>query len=367
VPADRRFSAYVVTAPGLEPLIVDELRKLTVRDAIAHRGGVGCSLTPAQLGLVHLHSRVATRVLLRIHRFPATSFRDLEAGLRGIDWAAWLPVTSSIEIKAACSGSKLFHEGAVEERAAAILQSRTGDGPTHRIYVRLQHDVCTVSLDATGDALHRRGWRQAVDQAPLRETLAAALLMVSGWDRKAPLIDPFCGSGTIAIEAALMARRIAPGRHRHFAFVDTPFADDVRLDRLTTAAEADVIARRVRVIGSDIAVRAIDAASANAERAGVADDIDFSCAAAADLQPPAGKSWIVTNPPYGERVGGAISSWQQLAGLFQRAPQARGAVIAPQRLVSAHLRSARPVPATERVETHNGGISVQLTRLNGAG
>lgn len=365
MPADNRYSAYIVAAPGLEPMVGDELRKLSIRDATVHHGGVGCSLTPGQLGLVHLHSRLATRVLVRISRFPAVSFRDLEAGLRAIDWSAWLPEVSAIEVKAACSGSKLFHEGAVEERVNTALATRNGEGPQQRIYVRLQHDVATVSIDATGEGLHKRGWRQAIDQAPLRESLAAALLMVSGWDRKSPLLDPFCGSGTIAIEAALMARKVAPGRHREFAFHTWPRVDEVKWDRLLVAADADVIDRTVRIVGSDSAVRAIDAARGNADRAGVADTIEFACRAAAEVPPLGAKGWLVTNPPYGERVGGAVTAWQQLAALINRSPGWRGAVVAPLKLVSTQLRSANLAPATARVDTANGGIRVQLTPFDG--
>jgi putative N6-adenine-specific DNA methylase len=365
MPADNRFSAYIVAAPGLEAMVGEELRRLSIRDATVHHGGVGCSLTPSQLGLVHLQSRLATRVLIRISRFPATSFRDLEGGLRAIDWSAWLPSVAAIEVKAACSGSKLFHEGAVEERVNSALAARHGEGPPQRIYVRLQHDVATVSIDATGDGLHRRGWRQSIDQAPLRESLAAALLMVSGWDRKSPLLDPFCGSGTIPIEAALMARRVAPGRNREFAFHTWPRAGEVNWDRLVTAADADVIERTLRIVGSDTAVRAIDAARGNAQRAGVADTIAFECRPAADTPALSAKGWIVTNPPYGERVGGAVPAWQQLAALVDRSPGWRGAVVAPLKLVSTQLRSANLAPATARIDTANGGIRVQLTPFDG--
>jgi putative N6-adenine-specific DNA methylase len=365
VPVDNRYSAYIVAAPGLEPMVGDELRRLSIRDATVHHGGVGCSLTPGQLGLVHLHSRLATRILVRISRFPATSFRDLEAGLRAIDWSAWLPEVAALEVKAACSGSKLFHEGAVEERVNTALASRHGEGPQQRIYVRLQHDVATVSIDATGDGLHKRGWRQAIDQAPLRESLAAALLMVSGWDRKSPLLDPFCGSGTIAIEAALMARKVAPGRHREFAFHSWPRAAEVQWDRLTRAADADVIDRTIKIVAADSAVRAIDAARSNAERAGVADTVEFACRTAAETPPLATKGWLVTNPPYGERVGGAVGAWQQLAALVDRSPGWRGAVVAPLKLVSTRLRSANLAPLTARVDTANGGIKVQLTPFEG--
>ena len=257
-----RVDAFVVATPGLEPLVQAELVKLGVRPANTTHGGVNCSLTWPQLWAVHLRSRVATRVLVRVARFKADGFDTLTTGLRRIDWSSWLP-DGGVEVSASTDGkSTLFHTGAIAERVAEQIGRDVGD---QQVMVRVQRDVATVSIDATGLALHKRGYRGAAGKAPMRETLAAALLMASGWDVRSPLVDPFCGSGTVVIEAALMARRIAPGRHRSFQFMQWPSFDSAAWDRMLKGADADVIERCRVLVGSDRDAGAISAALANAD------------------------------------------------------------------------------------------------------
>jgi len=184
----------------------------------------------------------------------------------------------------------------------------------------MARDQCTISLDASGALLHRRGWRLATAKAPLRETLAAAMLLASGWDRAMPLVDPFCGAGTIAIEAALLAQNMAPGHARLFAFKDWPDYDARLWQRLLDKATAGVIGSpRPRIIASDRDAGAIKAARANAARAGVAEVIEFAHRPVSDLAPPAGpgpagRGWVVTNPPFGVR----LSEGHDLRNLYAR-------------------------------------------------
>jgi putative N6-adenine-specific DNA methylase len=176
--------------------------------------------------------------------------------------------------------------------------------PPQLIIVRLVENRCTLSLDSSGALLHRRGYRLATAKAPLRETLAAGILMASGWDLRSPLIDPFCGAGTIPIEAALMARKIAPGLNRHFAFMDWPNFDAETWERLKAQAreEQGVSGHGPSIMGSDRDAGAIRAAGENAGRAGVAESVVFSRRALSDLEPPPGPGWVVTNPPHGVRL-----------------------------------------------------------------
>ena len=366
-PATERLECYVVVAPGLEPFATTELEAIGARDVRPHHGGVDCALTFTQLGAANLYLRTATRVLVRIARFHAAGWRDFEQGLRGIDWPRWLPADATLELSASASGSALFHTGAIEERAAAVLSRWAGTGTTQRVSIRIKRDTVTVSIDSSGEPLHRRGWRTAVDDAPLRETLAAGLLMASGWTKRAPLVDPFCGSGTIAIEAACMARRIAPGRDRSFALLHWPRAEEVRWERLIAGADDERVERIPTIAGSDISAHAIAAATANAVRAGVADDVQFTVMAADAVRLGARPGWIVTNPPYGERLRASAPAWQQLAALIERSPQWRGAVIAPRRLVDTALRAAQPVEHAHRFAVSNGGIGVELTPFRRAG
>jgi putative N6-adenine-specific DNA methylase len=170
------------------------------------------------------------------------------------------------------------------------------------IIVRLAENRCIVSVDSSGALLHRRGYRLATAKAPLRETLAAGMLMASGWDLTSPLVDPFCGAGTIPIEAALMARKIAPGLNRHFAFKDWPNFDAETWERLKALSRGGEAKSSPPLMGSDRDAGAIRAAGENAERAGVSDSIIFSCKAISALHPPPGPGWVVTNPPHGVRL-----------------------------------------------------------------
>ncbi|MCB0316689.1 MAG: class I SAM-dependent RNA methyltransferase, partial [Calditrichaeota bacterium] len=175
------------------------------------------------------------RILLRLGSFYAGGFPELKRKVRRLPWADMLTPKTHFELRVTCHKSRLYHSGAVAERVADAIHQQCGaqpvpagssaddeGGASQLIVVRLLRDHCTVSIDTSGEGLHRRGYRQATAKAPLRETLAAAMLLAAGWDDRAPLLDPFCGSGTIAIEAALLARHLAPGLQRRFAFMDWP-------------------------------------------------------------------------------------------------------------------------------------------------
>ncbi|HAP76869.1 MAG TPA: RNA methyltransferase, partial [Acidimicrobiaceae bacterium] len=182
----------------------------------------------------------------------------------------------------------------MEERVAAALGRPAGE---QVLMVRILDDVVTVSLDATGEALFKRGWRGPAGKAPLRETLAAALVLASGWDRKSPLVDPFCGSGTVAIESALLARRMAPGRHRGFAFQSWPSFSGAAWERLLRGADGDVVEKCPPIIASDRDAGAVAATLANAAAAGVASNLEVVQRSVSDLVLPSRKGWLATNPP----------------------------------------------------------------------
>ena len=209
-------------------------------------------------------------MLLRLGEFHARDFEQLRRRASRLAFEEYVAPGRGVRISVACSRSRLRHTGAVAERVHLAIADRLGtdvpvagaDDPGHQlVLVRLVHDRCTVSLDASGELLHQRGWRKLAGKAPLRETLAAALLLASGWDRESPLADPFCGSGTIPIEAALLARRLAPGRGRRFACMDWPGFDAGGSRRARSPR------RRLRrcasappILGSDRDAGAIDAA-----------------------------------------------------------------------------------------------------------
>jgi putative N6-adenine-specific DNA methylase len=217
-------------------------------------------------------------------------------------------------MRVTCHKSRLYHSDAVARTLVKGIGNRLNqsstllkfdensiDDPPQLIVVRLVQDKCTISIDSSGSGLHRRGYRLAAAKAPLRENLAAGMIMASGWDGRSPLIDPFCGSGTIPIEAAMMARAIPSGGARRFAFFNWPDFDPVLWDSLLKESRRLLQAQCPLISASDRDAGAIEMAQANAERAGVADNIDFSCRAVSAIE-PSGIGWVVTNPPYGVRV-----------------------------------------------------------------
>ena len=258
--------------------------------------------------------------------------------------------------------SRLYHQEAVAQRLlAAAARGETGGGAGQEFIVRLFRDECTVSADASGELLHRRGYRLATAKAPLRETLAAAMLAGAGWKDTAPLVDPMCGSGTIPIEAALRARRMPPGLRRGFACQRWPGYDAAVWEGVLAAARERILPGAPAPIqGSDRDAGAIEAARANAERAGVAADIEWRRTAISAIEPPGHPGWIVTNPPYGLRVGERMrlrDLFAQFGHVMRR--RCPGWDVA--------FLSARPeldrqteLPLATRFSSENGGIRVRL-------
>jgi putative N6-adenine-specific DNA methylase len=330
-----------VAAPGLEPIVVQELAGLGVR-AEPTPGGAAFSGPEAEIYRANLHLRTASRVLLRLGEFYAASFSELRARASRLAWGTYLRPGQAVAIKATSHKSKLYHSDAVAERVAGAIADRLGKpvvqvkgraegdddageaepGPVPAlVVVRLVRDMVTISLDTSGALLHQRGYRLATAKAPLRETLAAALLLASGWDTAAPLLDPFCGAGTIPLEAALLALNIAPGRNRRFAFMDWPGYQPELWQTLLAEAGAAQKASAPPIWGSDRDTGAIEAALANAERAGLAGHVRFERRAVSALEAPPGPGWVVTNPPYGVRVneGGDLRNLYAQLGKTLRA------------------------------------------------
>ena len=328
----------------------------------------------------NLHLRTATRVLLRVAEFRARTFFELERHAKKIAWDEILPNDAPLALRVTSRKSKLYHEGAIAERFSSAISARAavsqittaaseeeGDETPQLLVVRFLRDACTVSLDASGALLHRRGYRQALAKAPLRENLAAALLDAAGWRKDAPLLDPMCGSGTIAIEAALRARRIAPGlasaerSPRAFAFQRWPLFQAHVWDTVVTEAREQIQPRAAaRIHASDRDAGAIAAATANAERAGVADDISFAVRPLTQADAPDGVGWLVTHPPYGVR-GGETRALRDLFAALGRLARDRlpGWTVA---LLSAdpRLEAQTGLALREVLATRNGGIAVRV-------
>jgi putative N6-adenine-specific DNA methylase len=310
------------------------------------------------------HSSVALRVLLEVARFEAPDEDALYDGVRAVDWSEHLSVDRTLAVRASAKRSALSHTQylaqLVKDGVVDALRAKTGarpsvsrDDPDVLVSLHLAADVATLYLDLSGGALFTRGYRLAHDGAPLKETLAAAIVRLSGWDRESGLVDPMCGSGTIAIEAALLAASRAPGATRRspFGFERWASFDDARRAELRSIAEA---ARQreseapplPRIVARDVAESAVRTTRENAERAGVALEI-----VRADVDEPLGDGLgqLVVNPPYGERLASGPETHAALARAVQRhvgAARSGSATIiagAPQVLLAISLRPTRLV------------------------
>ncbi len=378
---DTPFTGFAVTHPGLESVLILELTRLGLVPGEPVAGGGEFSASFEQIVLANLSLRTASRVLVRVATFRARSFIELERHAKRVEWGRFLGRGVAAHFRVTSKKSKLFHEKGIAERlasavlakcqgieiatsrATADLEERDVTIPitVQRFVVRFHYDECTISADSSGPLLHRRGYRQASGKAPLRETLAAGLLLGSGWDGSTPLIDPMCGSGTIPIEAALIARRMAPGLKRQFAFEQWPEVDPTLVTKIRSeVASVSLDTSPVMVIGSDRDAGAVAASTDNAALAGVADDVEWRLGAVSTMTPPPTRGWIVTNPPYGARVGDRTKLrdlYAQFGNVLRRVcPGWQVAMISADRILEGHVGLRwREIAATD-----NGGIPVRF-------
>lgn len=324
-------------AIGLEKIVSQELLRLGLKVVERRPGRISFALDERNLAqdlaAANIGLRTAERVLLELGRFPAGDFDAFFEGVRDLPWELCCFKDSRLHIERVRSrASRLAAQASLQAMAQKAAYSRlmaktgmrsmpeTGNTVEARIY--LDNDECSVGVDTSGDPLHKRGYRKRSVLAPLKETIAAALLFFSGWNRKYALCDPFCGSGTIAIEAAMYALDFAPGLARRFAFERMPAVSAQKTEEVRAGFEAKIrndIELSIRA--SDIDPEALNAARGNAEDAGVLDWIDFSCEKAEDAAPFAPRGYVLANPPYGNRLGTeeeAVELYAALSGMRER-------------------------------------------------
>ncbi len=314
-------SLFASTARGLEELLKSELETLGAQSCKVVQGGVHFEGDDRLLYKSLLWSRLASRILLPLNEFKVHSDLDLYLGVMAIDWPSIFGVDKTFAVHFSGLNDEIRNSqyGALKVKDAIVdsftrkMDERPNvakQQPDIRVNVFLQRDTASVALDLSGEGLHQRGYRDLTGQAPLKESLAAAIVMRSGWQAGTPMVDPMCGSGTLLIEAAMIAGDRAPGLHRqHWGFTAWSNFNEELWRELTT--EAQVRTRRAvqetssRFFGSDIDRRVIEMAKANARRAGVADLISFEAAEVGKLKNPLPEGpvgTLISNPPYGERL-----------------------------------------------------------------
>ncbi|MGO4501598.1 MULTISPECIES: bifunctional 23S rRNA (guanine(2069)-N(7))-methyltransferase RlmK/23S rRNA (guanine(2445)-N(2))-methyltransferase RlmL [unclassified Dyella] len=377
------MSAFFATCPkGLEYLLRDELVALGAEDVREALAGVHFAGTLETAYRACLWSRLASRVLLPLADFDAATDDALYAGVQAIDWSKHLASHATLAVDANSAQSKLTHSQFIAQRVkdAVVDQFRQRDGsrpavdtdePDVRINLRLRRDRATLSLDLAGSPLHRRGWREVQGEAPLKENLAAAMLLRARWPEiyaeGGALLDPMCGSGTLLVEGAWMAADVAPGLHReYYGFLGWAQHDIAvwrsLLDDARQRAEAGLRSLRSCFFGSDADSRMVQTAKRNAQEAGVAGFLTLDKHDATHVSPPPGytRGLVITNPPYGERLGDRVEMPRLYRALGETLRERfagwRAAVLAG----DAELGQAIPLRAEKKYALYNGALETQL-------
>lgn len=311
----RTFDLLVPCHFGLEAVLKREIYDLGYEITKVEDGRVTFEGDEEAICRANIFLRTAERVMIQVGRFKATTFEELFQGIKNLPWEEYIPEDGKFWVKKASSiNSKLFSPSDIQSIAKKAMVERMKqkyhkewfkeDGASYPVRIFLLKDEVTVALDTSGDSLHKRGYRTMTSKAPLTETLAASLIMLTPWRKDRILVDPFCGSGTFPIEAAMIAANIAPGMNRDFTAEEWTNLIDRKLWYECVKEAEDMIDTTVKVDiqGYDIDGDVIKAARENAKRAGVEHMIHFQQRAVADLSHPKKYGFIITNPPYGERL-----------------------------------------------------------------
>ena len=308
----RELELLVPTLFGLEGLCAEELRRLKLPEVAAENGRVRCKAAPADIPRVNLTLRTGERVLLVVGRYHAADFEALFEGAKALPWEDYIPREGAFPVKGHSLNSQLHAVPAIQSVLKKALAARLGakygmdtlpeSGALYQVQFSIMHDEVTLMLDTSGAGLHKRGYRAVGVVAPLRETLAAAMVLLSRYRGRDPFCDPFCGSGTIAIEAALIAKNRAPGLNRAFSAQRWRWLDSSLWLQAADEAMDKEFHGDYDIWGGDIDPKAVAIARDNAVKADVEDVVRFEVADATKFHRDAPVGRVVTNPPYGERI-----------------------------------------------------------------
>ncbi|WP_085854450.1 THUMP domain-containing class I SAM-dependent RNA methyltransferase [Palleronia marisminoris] len=351
---------FLVAPPGLEPTLAEEVRALGYVAEVTP-GGVSVQGGWPDVWRLNLECRGAGRVLARIATFRAFHLAQLDKRARKVDWAAVLRPDVPVRVESTTRKSKIYHAGAATERIARAITEELGapvadDAPV-ALKVRIDDNNVQVSVDTSGEGLHKRGHKEWVGKAPMRETMAALLLRMAGFDGQMPVVDPMCGSGTFVLEAAGIAASQQPGRDRSFAFEQLASFEPQAVAALGRAGGTTP----PQFHGFDRDAGAVRGATANAARAGLAAATRFTAQPVSDLTPPVGPpGLVICNPPYGARIGNRKPLFALYGSLGQRLSEHfagwRVAIVTS----DAGLARATGLPLTESVPIAHGGLKVRL-------
>ncbi|MFT6144086.1 MAG: putative N6-adenine-specific DNA methylase [Myxococcota bacterium] len=361
-----KYRAFAAISPGLEMPLLSELKQLGIRGA-RQPGGVGMEVGAEDLYAVNLFSRLAGRVTVEVCRTKANSLKAIHNGVKAAPWKRYVWPGQPVEVRATVIRAKLPGRNAVANKVTlAITDALRGPrlpGPRAprqpaKVHILVEGDTARVTVDSSGELLHKRGWRQATAKAPIRENYAAAILRLAEWGPGEPLLDPMCGSGTFCIEAATIALGRAPGADRPFAFERWPTFDKSLMATLRREArEMDPLDEDSVFICGDRDAGAVKATMANAKRAGVLGALSIDSVSFGMRVPPTDSGLLVCNPPYGERVDGGHTDWSAFARILRDKWKGwRVAVVVP----PSAKRSMAFLELEEVASFQTGGIPVRV-------
>lgn len=298
---------------GLESIVAQELKDLGYDDLKVENGKVTFEGDEMDIATCNIWLRTADRVLIKMAEFKAESFEELFQGTLAVNWGELIPQNGVMHVTGKSINSKLFSvpdcQGIVKKAVVESMKRTYNtdwfeeNGPTYKIEVALLKDIVTLTVDTSGKGLHKRGYRELAVEAPLKETLAAALVLISKWEPSKPLVDLFCGSGTIPIEAALIGKNIAPGLNRTFASEEWPNIPKDIWDDVREYAVCKINDKKFIIQASDIDGRSVKTAKDNAEKAGVSEYVNFQRLPMQNFSNKKREGFVICNPPYGERLG----------------------------------------------------------------
>jgi len=328
----NKIELIATAAFGLESIVAHELRQLGYEDLKIENGKVTFQADLYAIPRCNLWLRTADRLLLKMGEFTATSFDELFEKTKSLPWTDWIPENAKFPVEGKSIKSKLFSvsdcQAIVKKAVVEKMKQKykinwfKETGPLYRIEVALLSDTAVLTIDTSGAGLHKRGYRKLSGEAPLKETLAAALVNISRWKPDRALIDPFCGTGTIAIEAALIGKNMAPGLNRSFASEDWPqLKTDIWLKARDEARDSILHKQTLGIRGIDIDASAIKLALYHARQAGLKNDISFQQEDARSINSRYKYGYLITNPPYGERMSEkneVEALYREMDGVFNK-------------------------------------------------
>lgn len=376
MPKPKKVTLIATTAMGLESIVAKEVKGLGYEDVTVENGRVRYEADLSAIPRSNLWLRSADRVKLVIGEFKATTFDDLFEQTKALQWEDYIPEDGAVPVIGKSVKSTLYSvrdcqsivKKAIVERMRKMygLASRIEEsGPEHKVEIAIHKDHALLTMDTSGAGLHKRGYRTGQGEAPLKETMAAALVQLTNWNPNEPFVDPFCGSGTIPIEAALIGQNIAPGFNREFASESWDFIPyNLWEAAFNEAEEAANYDQELNITGLDVDGRMIKTAKANAIEAGLGDLITWKQMQVKDFNPKEKNGYIVGNPPYGERIGDKeeVEQMYKDFGLIMRDHPSWSVYVITS---NEKFEKLYGLPATKRRKLYNGFIKIDYYQYFG--